>query len=80
MVAKGTIVMVPQGGVPSPVTVIDRIVNDLIANINKTLFYTVGDADDIAVLTTGNYTSTLSDITQAAQRIRKDGLQLTNFR
>ncbi|CAF4935806.1 unnamed protein product [Pieris macdunnoughi] len=50
----------PQGGVLSPL-LWNLVVNELITELNAINLYTVGYADDIAILASGNFESTLCD-------------------
>lgn len=64
LVARGC----PQGGVLSPL-LWNLVVNDLITRLNKHYYYTIGYADDIAILVSGRVSSTVCDVTQQALRI-----------
>ncbi|XP_063634981.1 uncharacterized protein LOC134805639 [Cydia splendana] len=58
----------PQGGVLSPL-LWNLVVNNLITKLNEEHFYTIGYADDLAILISGKFASTVCDLTQAALRI-----------
>ncbi|KAI5637727.1 hypothetical protein NE865_09595 [Phthorimaea operculella] len=45
------------------------VIKSLITELNANNFYTIGYADDLAILLTGKFTSTVYDLTQAALRI-----------
>ncbi|XP_047990715.1 uncharacterized protein LOC125229817 [Leguminivora glycinivorella] len=64
LVAKGC----PQGGVLSPL-LWNLVVNDLISTLNNNHYYTIGYADDIVILTSGNHTGTVCDVTRSALAI-----------
>ncbi|CAH2095823.1 unnamed protein product [Euphydryas editha] len=64
MVAKGC----PQGGVISPL-LWNMVVNDLIAALNDNYYYTVGYADDLAILIRGKFVNTICEVTNAALKI-----------
>ncbi|XP_059048817.1 cell adhesion molecule Dscam2-like, partial [Achroia grisella] len=57
----------PQGGVLSPL-LWNLVVNELIEELNDNDLYTVGYADDIAVLISGNFEGTLCDCMREAFR------------
>ena len=58
----------PQGGVLSPL-LWNMVVNGLISTLNANYFFTVGYADDLAILITGNFANTICDLTQSALHI-----------
>ena len=64
IVARGC----PQGGVLSPL-LWNLVINDLITQLNANHFYTIGYADDLAILIRGRTASLACDLTQAALRI-----------
>lgn len=64
IVAKGC----PQGGVISPL-LWNMVVNDLISTLNKNHYYTVGYADDLAILISGKFVNTICELTNAALKI-----------
>ena len=64
IVAKGC----PQGGVLSPL-LWNMVVNDLITTLNANHYYTVGYADDLTILISGRFASSVFEVTQAALRI-----------
>ncbi|CAH2108833.1 unnamed protein product [Euphydryas editha] len=64
IVAKGC----PQGGVISPL-LWNMVVNDLITALNDHRYYTVGYADDLAILIRGKFVNTICEVTNAALRI-----------
>jgi hypothetical protein len=55
----------PQGGVLSPL-LWSLVVDDLLWELNDKGYYTVGYADDIAILILGKFLSTLSECLQMA--------------
>ncbi|CAF4826717.1 unnamed protein product [Pieris macdunnoughi] len=58
----------PQGGVLSPL-LWNLVVNELITELNADNLYTVGYADDIAILISGNFESTLCDLMRRAFKV-----------
>ena len=64
IVAKGC----SQGGVLSPL-LWNMVVNDLITTLNANHYYTIGYADDLTILISGRFASTVFEVTQAALRI-----------
>lgn len=58
----------PQGGVLSPL-LWNLVINDLITKLNASNFYTIGYADDLAILVTGRTAGTACDLTRSALRI-----------
>jgi hypothetical protein len=55
----------PQGGVLSPL-LWSLVVDDLLWGLNDDGYYTVGYADDIAILTQGKFLTTVSECLQTA--------------
>lgn len=64
LIARGC----PQGGVLSPL-LWNLVINDLITKLNANQFYTIGYADDLAILISGKVTGTICNLTQQALRI-----------
>ncbi|XP_047998147.1 uncharacterized protein LOC125235592 [Leguminivora glycinivorella] len=58
----------PQGGVLSPL-LWNLVVNNLITKLNEERFYTIGYADDLTILISSKFASTVCDLTQSALRI-----------
>lgn len=58
----------PQGGVLSPL-LWNLVVNELIAELNASSLYSVGYADDIAILITGKFEGVLCDLMRKAFKI-----------
>jgi hypothetical protein len=54
----------PQGGVLSPL-LWSLVVDDLIRELNNDGYYTVGYADDIAILINGKFPHTVSEVLQS---------------
>lgn len=61
----------PQGGVLSPLLWIS-VANSLLHRLNSAGFYTVGYADDIAILISGNCEPIMCDLMQTAIKIVED--------
>jgi hypothetical protein len=55
----------PQGGVLSPL-LWSLVVDDLLWGLNNNGYYTVGYADDIAILINGKFPQTVSEVLQTA--------------
>lgn len=64
LIARGC----PQGGVLSPL-LWNLVINDLITKLNAQRYYTIGYADDLAILVPGKVTGTICNLTQQALRI-----------
>jgi hypothetical protein len=67
----------PQGGVLSPLC--SLVVDDFIWGLNSNGYYTVGYADDIAILINGKFPHTVSEIFQAALHTVQQWCERTNF-
>lgn len=61
----------PQGGVLSPL-LWNMVVNDLITKLNDQHFFTVGYADDLAILISGHFASVSCNIMRNALRVVED--------
>jgi hypothetical protein len=68
----------PQGGVLSPLLWI-LVVDDRLWGLNDRGYYTVGYADDIAILTNGNFPQTVSEVLQTALHTVQQWCQRTKL-
>jgi hypothetical protein len=73
-VARGCL----QGGVPSPL-LWSLVVDDLISGLNSNGYYTVGYADDIAILINGKFLHTVSVVLQTALHTVQQWCERTNL-
>jgi hypothetical protein len=68
----------PQGGVLSPL-LWSLVVDDLIWGLNSNGYYTVGYADDIAILINGKLPNTVSEVLHTALHTVQQWCERTNL-